>query len=300
MKHNLKITIALVMFFFLAQVVGLFTVNNYIDHKATAETQTIVLKDLPYGFERPYVENQSTSFIYVGMAILIGTILLMIVIRTKILFLWKIMFFIAVATTLAIAFSAFFNTYIAGFLALLISLWRLYRPNALVHNVSEIFIYGGLAALIVNIFNLIAAFMLLILVSIYDYIAVYRTKHMVEMAKFQSKAKVFAGLFIPYAKGKISARVMPTSAKAKSVKGSAAVLGGGDIGFTLLFASVVMKGLMLQETVLVGFLKALIIPIFATFALIFLLVKGQKNKFYPAMPVLSIGCFIGYFVIWLY
>ena len=60
-----------------------------------------------------------------------------------------------------------------------------------------------------------------------------------------------------------------------------------------------MKGLMLQETALAGFFKALIIPVFASAALSYLLIKGQQNKFYPAMPVLSLGCFIGYFVVWL-
>ena len=37
MKHTLKVTLALVAFFFLAQVVGLLIVNQYIDHKKTVE-----------------------------------------------------------------------------------------------------------------------------------------------------------------------------------------------------------------------------------------------------------------------
>jgi presenilin-like A22 family membrane protease len=185
-------------------------------------------------------------------------------------------------------------------LALIISFWRLYKPNAIVHNISEIFVYGGLAAFMVNIFNLFAAFMLLILVSIYDYIAVYRTRHMVKLAEFQSKSRVFAGLFIPYQREKLAIKASLRHASAKQKpKGSVAVLGGGDIGFTLIFAGVVMKGLMLHESVLFGFLKTLIIPVFSTLALLFLLVKGQQDKFYPAMPVLSLGCFIGYLIVWL-
>ena len=41
----------------------------------------------------------------------------------------------------------------------------------------------------------------------------------------------------------------------------------------------------------------LIIPVFVSLALLFLLLKGQQNKFYPAMPVLSLGCFIGYLAV---
>ena len=80
-------------------------------------------------------------------------------------------------------------------------------------------------------------------------------------------------------------------------KSSVAVLGGGDIGFTLIFAGVVMKGLMLKETILAGFLKTLIIPVFVSIALLILLIKGKENKFYPAMPVLSLGCFLGYLAV---
>ncbi|MBI2654920.1 hypothetical protein HYX06_00660 [Candidatus Woesearchaeota archaeon] len=304
MKHTVKITIALALFFFLAQLAGLVIVSQYIDHKKTIETQAVVLKDLPYGLERPQVQNQSTSFIYIAMAILIGTLFLLFIIKTNITFLWKAIFFFSVTLTLSIAFAAFINPVIAGLLALAISFWRLYRPNPIVHNISEIFIYGGLAAFMVNIFNLFAAFMLLILISAYDYIAVYRTKHMVKLAEFQSKSKVFAGLFIPYQREKIMDNSFKGTGHKKNTpkkmpKGSVAVLGGGDIGFTLIFAGVVMKGLMLHEAFFSAFLKTLIIPVFATFALLFLLIRGQHDKFYPAMPILSLGCFIGYLIVWL-
>ena len=69
------------------------------------------------------------------------------------------------------------------------------------------------------------------------------------------------------------------------------------MGFPLIFAGVVMKGLMLNETVLAGFLKASIIPITTAIALFILLMKGQQNRYYPAMPFLSIGAIIGYFII---
>ena len=65
-----------------------------------------------------------------------------------------------------------------------------------------------------------------------------------------------------------------------------AILGGGDIGFPLLFAGVVMKT--------VGFTKVLIIPVVVSISLFILLYFAEKNKFYPAMPFLSAGCFLGY------
>ena len=302
MKHTLKVTIALVLFFLIAQFTGLLVVNHYIDHKKTVETKTVEWKPLPYNLERPEVKNQSTSFIYITIALLIGTLLVLVLIKFNKPFIWKIWFFLTVWLTLSIAFASFINNVIAAVIAFAMSILKLYKPGIIIQNLSEIFIYGGLAAIFVPIINLFAAFMLLILISVYDFIAVYKTKHMIKMAKFQSSSKVFAGLLIPYAKDKIQAKTPISEFKIKksiktTKKQSVAVLGGGDIGFTLIFAGVVMKDLMLQETVLIGFLKTLVIPVLVSLALLILLVKGRQNKFYPAMPILSLGCLIGYLVV---
>lgn len=299
MKHTLRVTITLVLFFFMAQFTGLLIINHYIDHKKTTETKKVEWQPLPYNIERPQVKNESTSFIYVTIAVLIGTILVLLLVKFNKTLVWKVWFFFTVWLTLSIAFAAFINNFLAGILALIVSILKLYRPNVIVQNLSEIFIYGGLAAILVPIINIFAAFMILIIISIYDFVAVYKTKHMIKLAKFQSKSKVFAGLLIPYEKGKI----ITSKAELKSEshrKSRVAVLGGGDIGFTLIFAGVVMKGLMLKETVLIGFLKTLVIPVFVSFALLFLLFFGKENKFYPAMPVLSTGCLIGYLFIFLF
>ena len=168
-----------------------------------------------------------------------------------------------------IAFNAFFTQLFSLILALVLSLWKTFKNNIIVHNFSELFIYGGLAAIFVPILSITSIIVILFIIAIYDYIAVFKTKHMIRMAKFQTKIKLFAGLLIPYGK-------------------KAAILGGGDLGFPLLFSGVMFKefGLLSLITVLTS-----------TLALAYLLFKSQKNKFYPAMPYISIGCFIGYGII---
>lgn len=295
MKHTLNVMIILVLLFFIAQVIGLAVTNAYIDHKASKEKGEIVFANLPYDIERPPVEQKS-SFVFIITAVLIGTIFVLLLIKFKKMLLWKIWFFLAVVLCLSIALSAFMNSVIAFIISLILGGYKIFRPNAIIHNMTEVFIYGGLAAIFVPVMNLFAAVLLLILISIYDFIAVFKIKHMVTMAKFQTKSKVFAGLLIPYKRGgKITAR------KERGIKKTAkiAVLGGGDIGFPLLFAGVVMKGLMLENGLMMGFLKTLLIPIGGSIALCLLLMAGKKDKFYPAMPFLSAGCFLGYFVLWL-
>lgn len=103
--------------------------------------------------------------------------------------------------------------------------------------------------------------------SIYDAIAVWKTRHMVSLAKFQTRSKLFAGLYVKYDKKK------------------EAILGGGDIAFPLLFAGVVLK--------VAGLLPASIVVLTTTLSLMLLLMLGKKNTYYPAMPFLFIGCFTG-------
>lgn len=291
MKHTLKITLLLALIFFISQVVGLAITNEYIDHKTTAETGNVTWQALPYNLERPPVE-ESTSYIWIISAILIGTFLLYLLIKFKKINLWKLWFFFAVLLTLAVAFSAFIPQSIALILAVIFAIFKIYKPNLIMQNITEVFVYGGLAAIFVPIINIFAAFMLLLIISIYDIIAVFKTKHMISLAKFQSKSKAFAGLLIPYE------RIKPSKAKIKiKKKVKLAVLGGGDLGFPLIFAGVVMKDLMLKNIELIGFLKTLIVPLFVTLALLFLLLRGKEDKFYPAMPFLTVGCFIGYLII---
>ena len=301
MKHTLKVTLLLALIFFVAQIAGLaitkeyISTEEYIDPETKAVVKQIVSEDLPYNIERPEIE-ESTSYIWITTAVIIGTLLLLLIIKLKKMSLWKIWFFFAVFFTMAIAFAPFVGQIIAAILAFVFALIKVYRPTTILNNFTEIFIYGGLAAIFVPVINLFAAFALLFLISIYDIIAVRHTKHMVKLAKFQARSNVFAGLLVPYGKSNSIAAEGKGIIKGKE-KGRIAVLGGGDIGFPLLFAGAVMKELMLANPEPIGFLKTLVIPVFVTFALIYLLITGEKGKFYPAMPYLSVGCILGYFAV---
>jgi hypothetical protein len=122
---------------------------------------------------------------------------------------------------------------------------------------------------------------------------------MVTMAQFQTKSNLFAGFNIQYKRksekiGKIKKGVKTRLARVKEESANA-VLGGGDIAFPLIFAGVVMDYLIKtsQFTKPVAFLYSLIIPVFACLALTILLMKAKKDRFYPAMPFITLGCLIG-------
>jgi len=298
MKHTLKITLLIVALFLIAQLVGLATVNRHIQVFEDVQTGAITIEHPDTLLGPPAeVKYKSASFLLIALLVLIGTGLLLLLIRYRVYRLWKLWFFIAVWATMAVAFGVYINWIIASVLAFALGLWKIYRPNVYIFNFTEVFVYTGIAILILPILDLFAAFGLLVLISIYDMYAVWKSKHMIKMARFQTKTKVFAGILIPYS---ISPKAAPLKdGKKAKAKARSAILGGGDIAFPLIFSAVVMEYLItsrgLEKSLALGLTG--LISLFAAISLLILLAKAEDQKFYPAMPFLSIGCFIGYIAI---
>lgn len=328
MKHNVKVTLLLVLIFFLSQVMGLFIVREYVHtekylNTTTGKEQVAVKYDqievVNQKIEPPKV-NESTSFIYIMIVIVVATLFVLLLVKFKSVAIWKIWFSLSVFLSVYIALFPFIKKinlpywYSVGITVVLVSvliLFKIFKRNTYVHNATEIIMYGGIAAIFVPIMNVFSAIMLLILISIYDFIAVWKSKHMVSMANFQTDSNVFAGLFLVYDKKtqkivkefpkkkedhekhihieneSISMKVPLPESQMKQ-----AILGGGDIAFPLIFAATVLKATASLPL-------TLIIVLFSTIALSMLLFLSKPNKFYPAMPFISAGCFVGYAIVFL-
>lgn len=275
MKHSLLITIIIALLFLSSHAMGLVIVDKYLPKELPSGE--ITERDLPLNIERPELKEE-ISYLPIFLIMLFASIIALLFIKLQLFRLWKFWFFLSIFLTLTIAFNAFVSQVYAVILALVLALLKLFRQSIIINNLVEIFIYGGLAAIFVPLFNITSIFILLILISIYDAYAVFKSKHMIKLAKFQTKAKVFTGLNIPYKVG-----------EGKKKRFATAILGGGDIGFTLFFSGVILKEF--------NFVSALITSFVIMLSLLFLLFYGKKGKFYPAMPVLSLGCLIGYLIV---
>jgi presenilin-like A22 family membrane protease len=300
MKHTLLVTLVLVSIFLISQIVGLLVIERYVEEKTidreTGQIINTTYTELPFGMQRPQIE-ESKSYIFIIGAVLLGTVIILVLVKFRSFKIWKLWFLMSVVLCLTVSFSAFMLRYqiIAAGIAIVLALIKIYKPNVIIHNITEIFIYGGLAAIFVPVINLYAIVILLLIISVYDMIAVWKSKHMIKMAMFQAESKVFAGFSIPYKKGISGRKNNKTREKERVTKDreniQSAILGGGDIGFPLLFAGVVMKSQ--------GFLKVLIIPLVASAGLFLLLYFAKKERFYPAMPFLTLACFVGYGIVML-
>ncbi len=287
MKHPFGMTAFILVIFLLSQFFGLVIIQHY------HPTQEIT-NDLPLGFERPPTENPYQAVVMVLVAVLVGTGLFFLVIKFA-PFLWKYWYFTAMAATLTFGLFPFFakalgpgmsTQIIAGVIGVTGAFFKTWKPNVYVHNTTELFVYGGLAAIFVSLFDVITAIILLLGISVYDIIAVWHSKHMVKLATFQAESKVFAGIYLPY-KAPKGVKVRVAKSKKEKAVGTSAILGGGDIGFPLIFA-----GVVLREGV--PFWHVFIVPVFAAIGLGILFALSKQGKFYPAMPFVTAGCLAGY------
>ena len=303
MKHSILITALLLIVFLLAQANGLFVLDYYINIKESAAQGKTVVHEEAYeqsNITAPYVENESSSYIYIIFALLFGTGLVLLLIKYKQRKLWKVWFLLSVIVALIISLNTWMFRYFSGLtpplvlycitvgISCILAYFKVFKQSIIIHNVTEIFIYGGLAALLVPILNVLSMTIVLLIVAVYDMYAVWKSKHMVAMAQFQTKEKVFAGVCIPYkAVSSVPAEKPAKMLKTEKQTISTAILGGGDIAFPLLFAGVVMKATG-------TYLPAILIVATTTLALAFLFYIAQKGKFYPAIPFVAAGCFVGY------
>jgi len=303
MKHKLSLTLILLAMFLITQFIGLGVIKAYsptqqlIVNPETGQRENITLQqDLPYGMQPPEEIDAGPTLVSIIIAFIIAISIILILSKYKWKFLIRAWFFVVVALALGIAFNAFLKNYLANAhlivlaFAIPLAFIKIYRPNILVHNFTELLIYPGIAAVFVSILNIWTIIILLILISIYDMWAVWYSGIMQKMAKFQMKElKIFGGFLIPSISKKMREKIKKLKKlkklKGKKIRISLAILGGGDVVFPIITAGVFFRAF--------GLIPALFIITGAFLGLLFLFIKSEKKKFYPAMPFITTGIFLG-------
>jgi presenilin-like A22 family membrane protease len=289
MKHTRKITAIILLMFLITQFIGLFVINYYQD------------VSLPFGMGVPEQEmDYSINFFSIIFSFIIAILIIVFLMNLKSGWIMRLWFFTVIMLTLAITLIAILNLpqrfyFLSLIFVLPFALMKVYQRNIIVHNLTELFIYPGIAAVFVPLLNIPWAIGLLILISIYDAWAVWKSGIMQKMAKYQmNNLRIFAGFLIPYLTKKQRKQIekIPKSKlKKKGIKVNTAILGGGDVAFTLIPAGVVLIhwGIWPAIGVIAGGLAGLA----------FLLLSSKKKTFYPAMPFITTGILIAMGISWL-
>ena len=301
MKHNLKITAILTVMFIVTQLIGLFVVSAYVNGL-----------ELPYGMEPPKEVKEKPQGPEIIFAFIIAVLFFSLLIKLNAETFIRIWYFVVTVLALALAINVFlfklnfiYNTFFALLVAIPLAYIKIFKKYIIVHNFTELLIYPGIATVFVPLLNVLWIVILLLLISIYDIWAVWHSKFMQKMAEFQiNKLQLFTGFFVPYADKKQrqkiklikqkyanNSKLMEKQFKKARIKVNLAILGGGDVVFPIITAGIFYK--------FFGLIPAFIIMASATIALIFLFLLARRGKFYPAMPFITIGLYLGMILSWL-
>ena len=164
--------------------------------------------------------------------------------------------------------------------------WWLKKPSVLIQDLLIILGIAGTGSILGLSLNPLMVILLLVIFSIYDFIAVYKTKHMVRMAKAMLESRAILALVIPpniFGFRESLEKIQPG--------GKFLILGGGDIAFPLIFSvSLIPSG------ILHSFIVALfsLIGLFASF---WFFTKQKERKPIPALPPIALFSIIGYLIV---
>lgn len=309
MKHNFKITIILLSMFLITQFIGLYVINSDPFHITTEIDNGTVTTENPSlsWIQPPEIKQQSDFGFYFGsliFAFVFAILLFFLLTRFKIDSILRIWFFVVIIISLFITFNAIFpkTTYFAigaGIISVTLAFFKTFKRNIIVHNLTELLIYPGIATIFVPILNFYTIFILLIIISVYDMWAVWHSGIMQKMAKYQmNNLKIFSGFFVPYVSKAIQKKLNKVKKeKNEKIKVNLAILGGGDVVFPIITAGVMLKTSMVNlpfglPSFIGGLIPALFVIAGATIGLGLLFTFSQKKKFYPAMPFISAGIFL--------
>jgi len=169
-------------------------------------------------------------------------------------------------------------------LALLIT-WAFYQ-YVLIHDLLVILGIAGAGSWLGLSFTPQLVILLLLIFSVYDFIAVYKTKHMVKMAKAMVEANSIVGLIIP-------AQVKDFTEKISEVQpgGKFLVVGGGDVVFPLILCVSFVPESMTKALIMIGF------SLLGLGFSFWVFVTQKIKKPIPALPPITLGAIIGYLVV---
>ncbi len=333
MKHTVKITLIIIVAFLISQLIGLLMFQlydqnfgkSYQDKVQELKDKNISLPSAPNAtimdfVSAPVEAKEPIDFIKLAInlliAIALAIVLFFVLTRIGVVPVLKGWFSLVIFICLSIALTLLlypllghhllrigglrfsFAEVIGIPLAGVLTYFKIFKRQLLIHNLTELFIYPGFAIVLLPILNVVVATALLLAISIYDIVSVWRSNYMVGLANFQVKhLKVFSGFFIPYIgkgdRAKINAAKSLKSKKEKmsrlqKIKVRVAALGGGDIAIPMVFLGTIFLayGLIAYFIVLAFILAALAALLFTA-----------KDKAYPAMPYLAAGALIGLFIV---
>lgn len=251
-----------------------------------------------YNFPSPQVGVQF-PLVYFFVAVIVIGLLLFFVPVSKLRLLLTILFTLIFVWGIFIVFNLIFPTSISIFIstpiAILSGIAWFFKPKIWLHNILLLLALVSLGLVFGYLAAPWTAMLLLIIIAVYDFLAV-KFGYMMWMAEKLSESDVLPAFVIPKNIRNWNLNLKKAGFKKlfeDRAEKEFSLLGGGDIGFPLLLAVSILfiygiaSGIIICAFTVIGLVGA-----YAAQAFLF---KGKPT---PGLPTIALACLIGFLIVY--
>ena len=192
--------------------------------------------------------------------------------------------FAGVQAMLAIWLSPLVSVLIA--VLLLILFWSF--NNVFLQDLMMVLAFAGVGAVLGISLAPEAVIMILVILSFYDIVAVYKTKHMVELAEAMIQSRAIFGFIVPSSFGGFRERMTRVLPGEQFM-----ILGSGDVILPLLLSASLVRT-SLGQSVIVALFSAL-----GLFLMHLIFTNQKVRRPMAALPPIALASIIGYLISYL-
>ena len=298
-KRDLKLNflIQIIAAFLLTSMLSILVVNSMMTGEVVWTSEPVKSVYIPpqpapeptsLGL-KPFYEPAEIDMFQFLLSFFIATSLMLLFLKKfKGKFLFEFFFSGAIIFGAQGPFGLFLSKIYAFLASVLLVVFRFTHPRIWTQNIIIIIGISGVAASLGASIDPIFAIFILILLSVYDIIAVYKTRHMVKLFKGMAEKGAVLALVIPK---KFSLWKNKFSFIKDENRNEFIFLGTGDIALPLFFAaSAFVDGIKFSVAIILG----------ATIGLIadhIIFVTQKEKKAIPALPMIAFFSIAGYIMI---
>lgn len=265
----MRALILLLFLFLLTQLFGLLAGETLISKIEEGEMEPPI--------QNP--QNLSNSLVFF-FYVIVTTIVLVLIIKYKKVLLVGVELVVITFSSL-LTLSLFLNFFVSLALVFALLIWKTVRPGLLNKNLLVVLSIAGIGAFLGGSLGTLPVLLFVLILSVYDFVSVYVTKHMVYLAKeLTSRATMFT-VTIP-------AKAIRTKLHERKVRLKALQLGSGDLVCPLMFAVSILREFGAKAALFS------ILGSFVALALLFLYISQKERKPLPALPTLFGGNLLGF------
>ena len=176
-----------------------------------------------------------------------------------------------------------FGSIVSALLAVLVIalFWKI--QNVITQNFAMILTIGGIGAMLGLSFQPLTVVYVLIIFSIYDIIAVYKTGHMIKLARSMIESRAIFGFVVPESDRGVGEKITSVAPGQGFM-----ILGSGDVIFPLLLAASLVRTSVAQSVLVAIFAMAGLLLMYLMF------VKQKTRQPMAALPPIALMSIVGY------